>query len=177
MRESWKVKVSGLKDGSNQIRFELSPQDMDIKPDHGCNLSLNRDVIAELDLLKQGTRVYVSGTVNFRAEMNCSVCAEPFRRESTEELYVEFERGQPSTPGRIHELGEDDLVRTFYSEDELNLMPVIRDTILLSIPIAPRCRSECKGICPECGENLNQGDCACGKTAAVSSGQRAVSSE
>lgn len=170
MRESWRVRVSGLKDGSNQIRFELSPEDVDIKPVHGCDLILTRDVIAELDLLKQVTHVYVSGTVNFQTETNCSVCAELFRRESTEELYVEFEHGQPPATGGAHELGEDELVRSFYSDDELNILPVIRDTILLNIPLAPQCRPECKGICPECGENLNKGDCACCKTAAVSSG-------
>jgi uncharacterized protein len=168
MRESWRVKVSGLKDGSNQIRFELSPEDIEIRPWQGCELTLTRDVIAELDLLKQGARVYVSGTVNFQAEMNCSICAEPFRRESTEKLYIEFERGLPATPGHIHELGEDDLVRTYYSQDEVNLLPVIRDTILLSNPIAPQCRPDCKGICPECGANLNQGGCACCEAAAVS---------
>lgn len=169
MRESWRVKVSGLKEGSNPIRFEMSPEDVDIKPLHGCELTITRDVIAELDFLKQGSRVYISGNVNFDAEMTCSTCAEPFRRESTESLYVEFERGLPPAAGKIHELGEDDLIRSFYSADELNIMPVIRDTILLSIPIAPQCRPDCKGICPECGENLNHGDCACCKTAAVSS--------
>jgi len=168
MRESWKVKVSGLKEGSNSIRFEMSREDVDIQPAHGCELALTRDVIAELDLLKQGSRVYISGKVNFQAELTCSTCAEPFRSESTESLYVEFERGLPPAPGRIHELGEDDLIRSYYSNDELNIMPVIRDTILLSIPIAPQCRPECKGICLECGENLNKGDCACCKTATVS---------
>lgn len=169
MRECWKVKVSGLKEGTNSIRFEMSPEDVDIKPLHGCELTLTRDVIAELELLKQGSRVYISGKVDFQTEMTCSVCAEPFRKESTESLYVEFERGLPSAAGNIHELGEDDLIRSYYSNDELSIMPVIRDTILLSIPIAPQCRPECKGVCLECGENLNLGDCACCRTAAVSS--------
>ena len=169
MKESWRVKVSGLSDGSNHIRFELSPEDVEIRPWQGCELVLTRDVIAELDLLKQGVRVYISGKVDFQTEMTCSVCAEPFRHTSTEELYVEFEHGLPETPGRIRELGEDDLIRSYYSNDELSIMPVIRDTILLSIPIAPQCRPECKGVCLECGENLNLGDCACCKTAAVSS--------
>jgi uncharacterized protein len=169
MRESWKVKVSGLKEGSNSIRFEMSPEDVDIRPMHGCELFLTRDVIAELDLLKQGSRVYISGRVDFQAQMTCSACAEPFRTETIESLYVEFEHGLPPAPGKIHELGEDDLVRSFYSNDELDIMPVIRDTILLSIPIAPICRPDCRGICPECGENLNRRECACCKTAAVSS--------
>ena len=169
MRECWRVKVSGLKEGTNTIRFEMSPEDVDIKPQHGCELTLTRDVVAELELLKQGSRVYISGRVNFRAEMACSTCAEQFRKETTEPLYVEFERGLPPTAGNVHELGEDDLIRSYYSNDELNIMPVIRDTILLSIPIAPQCRPECKGVCLECGENLNLGDCACCKTAAVSS--------
>jgi len=166
MRASWKVKVSGLREGSNPIRFELSPEDVDIKPEHDCEPTLTRDVIAELVLMKQGSRLYITGRVNFRTEMTCAFCAEPFDSEFTESLYVEFERGEPPAPGKIHELGEDDLVRSFYSEDELNIMPVIRDTILLNIPIAPQCQPGCKGICPECGENLNKGECSCCRTEA-----------
>ena len=39
------------------------------------------------------------------------------------------------------------------------MLPVLRDTILLSIPLKPLCREECKGLCPVCGKNLNEGEC------------------
>jgi uncharacterized protein len=48
----------------------------------------------------------------------------------------------------------------FVPEDgRLNLAPLIREEMLLSIPISPVCMSDCKGLCPICGENLNETTC------------------
>lgn len=42
---------------------------------------------------------------------------------------------------------------------QLDLAPSIREELLLSLPINPRCRQDCKGLCPVCGENLNETTC------------------
>lgn len=43
----------------------------------------------------------------------------------------------------------------------LHLNESIRQSIILSIPIAPICREDCLGLCPRCGKNLNEGPCEC----------------
>jgi len=45
--------------------------------------------------------------------------------------------------------------------DHLDLRPLARDAILLELPLAPLCRSDCAGLCPVCGADRNQSDCAC----------------
>jgi uncharacterized protein len=42
---------------------------------------------------------------------------------------------------------------------KINLEPLIREEFLLAIPISPLCRTDCKGLCPICGENLNEHQC------------------
>jgi len=42
---------------------------------------------------------------------------------------------------------------------KINLAPLLRDEMLISIPIKPLCRPDCRGLCPICGENLNLGTC------------------
>lgn len=42
---------------------------------------------------------------------------------------------------------------------KINLTPIIRDEMLLAIPINPVCKPDCKGLCPICGENLNETSC------------------
>jgi uncharacterized protein len=42
----------------------------------------------------------------------------------------------------------------------LDLEPLIREEMLLAIPINPICRPDCKGLCPVCGENLNESQCS-----------------
>jgi uncharacterized protein len=46
-----------------------------------------------------------------------------------------------------------------YDGEQLDLAQVARDAILLELPLAPTCRPECAGLCPECGANRNDGDC------------------
>ena len=41
----------------------------------------------------------------------------------------------------------------------INLEQVLRDYAMLEIPISPKCKPDCKGLCPECGQNLNEKDC------------------
>jgi uncharacterized protein len=50
-----------------------------------------------------------------------------------------------------------------YSGKVIDLDPVVREQLLLSIPPYPVCRESCKGLCPVCGANLNDSDCKCDK--------------
>lgn len=55
-----------------------------------------------------------------------------------------------------------------YAIDKLNpvieLDPDIREEIILDYPIKPLCKADCRGLCPKCGANLNEGGCNCGTT-------------
>jgi uncharacterized protein len=43
----------------------------------------------------------------------------------------------------------------------LDLTEVVRQAIFLAIPMSPVCRADCAGLCPQCGQNLNEGQCHC----------------
>jgi uncharacterized protein len=45
--------------------------------------------------------------------------------------------------------------------DRIDLEPVAREAILLGLPMAPLCREDCRGLCPTCGKDLDEGDCGC----------------
>ena len=46
-----------------------------------------------------------------------------------------------------------------YDGERLDLEPIAREALILDLPIAPLCREDCAGLCPECGANRNEGDC------------------
>lgn len=48
-------------------------------------------------------------------------------------------------------------------ENELDLMPIAEELLLLELPQKHLCREECRGLCPKCGHDLNEGDCGCEK--------------
>jgi uncharacterized protein len=58
-------------------------------------------------------------------------------------------------------------LKLHYSVDkgqrEIDLNPEIREDIILEYPIKPLCKPDCRGLCPGCGKNLNDGKCQCSK--------------
>ena len=52
-----------------------------------------------------------------------------------------------------------------YAGKAIDLSQAVREQILLSVPASPLCREDCKGLCPRCGKDLNDGDCGCDRTA------------
>jgi uncharacterized protein len=59
------------------------------------------------------------------------------------------------------ELAAEDLDLATYTNDEIDLDSLLREQLLLVIPMAHLCREDCKGLCPQCGKDLNEGPCDC----------------
>jgi uncharacterized protein len=59
------------------------------------------------------------------------------------------------------EIVEDELMIGFFSGDGVNLADVVREQVLLSVPMKIVCRPDCRGLCPVCGENRNDKECDC----------------
>jgi len=59
------------------------------------------------------------------------------------------------------ELQAGDMETGFYREGELDLGEIVREQLLLNIPMRPLCGESCKGLCPHCGANLNETTCGC----------------
>jgi uncharacterized protein len=55
----------------------------------------------------------------------------------------------------------DEVNLGYYREDEIDLDPIVLEQIVLQIPIKPLCREACKGLCPQCGADLNVESCEC----------------
>ena len=59
------------------------------------------------------------------------------------------------------EIAEDDLTTAFYSEGALDVIDMLREQFVLVLPMKPLCAQSCRGLCPDCGANLNRTECGC----------------
>ncbi|MGV1004217.1 MAG: YceD family protein [Candidatus Nanopelagicales bacterium] len=90
--------------------------------------------------------VLASGTVAVTVVGECARCLDPVEWDQTDafsELFA-YELGEGQDPAEVYLL-EGDL---------LSLEPVVRDAVVLDLPLAPVCRPDCPGLCPECGLRL-----------------------
>jgi uncharacterized protein len=103
------------------------------------------DVDVVLESLADG--IVVSGRVGTFWTGACRRCLEPVEgplEVNVRELYQHHPK--------------DTEAFTFQGE-LLDLEPMVREAVLLELPLAPLCRPDCAGLCPECGANRNLGDC------------------
>lgn len=116
-------------------------------------------------LYKTCGNVQVGGGVEVDLTPPCDRCLEPFDRHLSVPVEVTLSPAdEVATEGEEDEeveLTEDDLNFSFYEGDEIDLGDLIRQFLLLEVPIRHLCAEDCKGLCPHCGENLNHKKCDC----------------
>jgi len=116
-----------------------------------CELNLRATRAAE--------KVELIGSVSAEAGFECDRCLAPVAvpiEQSFELRYV-----PPFQSAEERELGEKDLSIGFYQGDVINVDDIALEQIELALPMARLCTEQCRGLCPDCGANLNEGQCAC----------------
>ena len=129
------------------FRFEFEPPiDLMIFPDGKFSGGAVIEGVAE----RYPDKVYLSGTLTFTVSADCSRCLKPAEKT----LIVEFDEEFRPAP-----CADEDVFT--YEKDRINVEPLIEQLILTNMPCAVYCKDDCKGLCPTCGKDLNEGDCGC----------------
>ncbi|MBI4844531.1 MAG: DUF177 domain-containing protein [Nitrospirae bacterium] len=108
-----------------------------------------------------GTRVIVDGRAEMGVSMSCSRCLKEFPHRLETDFRDEYLPFTVATGGGEHELKADEMDTGFYADDEIDVNELIKEQLLLVVPMKRLCVSECRGLCPICGTDLNQGECGC----------------
>jgi uncharacterized protein len=113
-------------------------------------VSVPKGADIELDIRLEAVMegVLVSGTVRVPLAGECARCLEPI----SESVEVEFQELFVYSDTRSGGHAEEDERRL--ERDLIDLEPVLRDTVVLDLPLSPLCREDCPGLCPECGVRL-----------------------
>lgn len=154
-----------------QVRFDQIPDeglelDSTIEP-AAFVLEEDRDHIRMLEdvhfkgkIAKSGTDAYLTGCVSVLVELSCSRCLDKFAFPLQCQVEVHYIR-RPDSLAEEVELGREELDETVYEGEEIDIVPEIRDHLLLALPLKPLCKEDCSGMCPSCGANLNFERCEC----------------
>lgn len=115
-----------------------------------------------MDVEKAGGKAYrVTGRATTRLELTCSRCVEPFEVPFDARFELRYVPQADGVAEGEHEIAEDDLTIAFYSEGTLDVLDLLREQFQLALPMKPLCAEACRGLCPECGVNLNRTACDC----------------
>jgi uncharacterized protein len=115
----------------------------------------------------------LAGRVRAEMELACSRCLEPFVMPVDAPFDLRYlpqhlnmtgsgeEGGDDDDDATGEEVGGDDLTTAFYRDDQIDLLQLVREQLYLVLPMKPLHSEDCKGLCPNCGTNLNETTCEC----------------
>jgi uncharacterized protein len=105
--------------------------------------------------------IRVAGELAATVEVSCARCLEPIVRDLTKTFDLLY-RPQGSDAGREElSVTAAEAEIGYYQGEGLLLEDVLREQVLLALPLRAICRDDCKGLCAHCGQNLNQAQCNC----------------
>jgi uncharacterized protein len=111
-----------------------------------------REIVADIRL-----RGMFSGTF----QIPCARCVEPVETPLSAEFDLIFRPGGVDTEAPERSITAPETEIGYYEGDSLALEDVLREQVLLSLPVRSLCKPECKGLCPRCGANRNLQPCSC----------------
>jgi len=113
------------------------------------------------EIAKDDRRFQLTGTVGTTLGLVCGRCLEAFRLPVAATFDLQYlPRAANVGEGEI-EIEEDDLTTAFYADDLIELGQLMTEQFHLALPMKPLCSESCRGLCPQCGTNLNTGSCSC----------------
>jgi uncharacterized protein len=136
--------------GDLNQRLAAGPHDLEVRPPLAVDLTYYR---AGLDCVFEGT---LAGS----GEATCARCAEAFTLPlATRFRVILSPRAVMDQENR--ELSCEDLGFGFYDGDEIDVTNLVHEHVLLALPTRLLCAESCRGLCPQCGTNLNLATCDC----------------
>lgn len=149
-----KLSLSAL-DRSDEVRLQET-----IPPDHpmweGLGAALSAPVEVDLTARDVGEGVLVRGRLRSRARLECRRCLTETERaidQPVDLLFATLEEEDEDAGGEVYPLPA--------RGSDLDLSGPVREQIVLHLPQYVLCREDCRGLCPQCGADLNAGPCDC----------------
>lgn len=140
------------------IEAFFEPSDIDLE---GESVSLAGPVRLTGEMQKRDVRVHLDGKLAADVSLDCTRCLEPIARHIEQDFTAIFVDAEYETDAKEVEVADAALDESLVEGGELDLAEVVREQLLLSLPVQTFCREDCKGLCPQCGANLNLIDCKC----------------
>ena len=144
-----------------RIKYEINEKPL---VDAESGLKCVEPITGSIAFTNTGRTIDVRGKFSTAIEVECGRCLRPYTISVSgtieEELPLEGMPWVPEVAEDEEELPEDEK-EPLFEDNIFDLDEYLRQSILVSVPIKLLCDEECKGLCPLCGANLNDGSCEC----------------
>ncbi len=128
----------------------------------GGEYQLTSPLQVAMHYMRSGEDLLFDGMLSGDLTGQCARCLEEFPLSLSRPFScVLLPASPPRSLGREMELNQEDLAASFYSGDGVDVSLLVQEQFFLSLPSHPLCQETCKGLCEQCGVNLNAETCSC----------------
>jgi uncharacterized protein len=118
-------------------------------------------ITGRVHLTKHGQDVLVRGQLAGHLDLACSRCLTSFSQPVAADFDLLLVPAPGTAAAADEELSAADLDLDYYTGEVVDLKNILQEQIILMLPVKPLCEEVCKGLCPQCGANLNLKACNC----------------
>ena len=147
-----KVNVAEIKKrlvGEKTLAYDLELSELEITSE---DLDVVGTVRLDGKLSNAGDVLLLEAVMKTRVKRMCGRCLKDFEGDLVAEVIEKF------YPDSAENIEQDAFV---YDSDVIDITEPLRESLLLAEPIQALCKQDCRGLCPVCGADLNDGDCGC----------------
>ena len=156
-----KISVDRITESPKEISFAEGSEDLNLiySEDEARDFRFPPYLDVNLVYYRSGRELFFHGQIGGIIEGCCSRCLKSYSFPL--EKKFDFVLTPDPFLGKTKGLNREEMGLSFYAAEEINLSPLIREQVLLALPIRPLCEDGCRGLCVGCGANLNEESCRC----------------
>ncbi len=144
------------------VRFDVAVPAGEIEYDYQFRQKSSLVAHGTVELVNQSLgEIRIRGSLSVAIEVACDRCLEAVEFPVAKNFELFYQPAGDYQGGGEEELEEVDSEIAYYDGDRLDLNEILREVVLLALPMRFVCGDDCKGICPGCGKNRNQHVCDC----------------
>jgi tRNA dimethylallyltransferase len=141
----------------------LEPASLHVEGEDDFSLRAGGRLRCRLEMV-DGSTVHVRGTLTAPLDVECGRCLDQYAfglEQALDLFYLPRDAARPEEQEEDVELNDRDVVVGYHDGERLDLGEVVREQLVLALPLKRLCHADCKGLCPSCGRNRNRESCGC----------------
>jgi uncharacterized protein len=158
-----KIPIDEIPESPKEIEFSASINELNETYAKGQAREFRFPPAVDVDLVcyRSGRELFFRGGFRGSIDSTCSRCLKDFSLPVKHDFDIVLTPKPSEAVASTEELRPEDLGLSYYSGDEINLEPLVREQVLLALPTRSLCAEDCRGLCGGCGVDLNTEDCRC----------------
>jgi uncharacterized protein len=160
-----RIRVDEIPESGRFLHFHWDEERLNgfLPPEDPFEMKLIRPVNVDLEIQKGADHIKIQGKIEGTLQVGCHRCLDPFPFAFDEKVDLLLMEGEEPSEDEEIEFEEDESAVEFFDGETIDVDQLVAEQIFLTLPFKLICSENCRGLCPNCGSNLNHETCQCGQ--------------